>query len=156
MSSDKQYFLITYDVRDPRRLRRTSKTLLGYGHRIQKSVFRCRISRRQLERLRWELASILEGEDDLLIVELCARCTSKVRVRGPMRKDNLRPQELVRTQERNEHQGLQPAFGSSSDSQDPDHAGGAARGTPAGGAKSKRQQPKTHPWESDTRSFIIV
>jgi len=34
-----------------------------------------------MERMRWELSKILMPEDDLLIVELCASCISKVRSR---------------------------------------------------------------------------
>ena len=65
MPKDKNWRLVMYDVRDPKRLRKVAKHLEGYGSRIQYSVFRCRLSERQAERLRWELTTILEEEDDL-------------------------------------------------------------------------------------------
>jgi len=48
--------------------------LHGYGRRLQYSIFRCRLTSRQMERLRWELEKILTGEDRLLILSLCEPC----------------------------------------------------------------------------------
>jgi len=78
----KAWYLVAYDVREPRRLRRVAKQLEGYGQRLQYSLFRCRLHSRELERLQWELAKILEAEDDLLVIGLCGDCARKVRVRN--------------------------------------------------------------------------
>ena len=75
----KSWYLVLYDVRDSRRLQRTARILKGYGHRMQYSVFRCRLSLRDMERLRWEVARILEKEDDILFVPLCQSCIAKLR-----------------------------------------------------------------------------
>ncbi len=79
----RKWYLVTYDVRDDGRLRRTARLLEGYGDRIQYSVFRCRLTSREVERLRWQLAVILEREDDVIIIPLCDRCSSAVVQRGP-------------------------------------------------------------------------
>jgi len=79
----KRWFLVTYDVRDPKRLRRCAKQLKGYGSRIQYSVFRCRLTEREVEQMRWELNKLLKEEDDVLIVGLCDGCARRVRVRSP-------------------------------------------------------------------------
>ncbi len=79
MAEKKQWYLIAYDIRDPVRLRRTAKHLLGYGSRVQYSLFRCQLNKRQIERLRWELNKILHKEDDLLIIGLCGSCTAKIK-----------------------------------------------------------------------------
>lgn len=76
------WYLISYDVRDPGRLRRVARYLQGYGERLQYSVFRCRLSERSAERLRWELSKILNPEDGLLIISLCAPCAERVKHRG--------------------------------------------------------------------------
>jgi len=73
--------LVSYDVRDQKRLRRTAKLLQGYGARVQYSLFRCRLSDRDIERLRWELSRVLEDEDDVLFVGLCQSCIARVRAR---------------------------------------------------------------------------
>jgi CRISPR-associated protein Cas2 len=76
--AEKLWYLVTYDVREPKRLRDVAKHLEGYGERLQFSVFRCRLTERELERLRWELTQKMSTEDNLLIVGLCARCGAKV------------------------------------------------------------------------------
>lgn len=70
--------LVCYDVRDDKRLRRVAKVLEGYGERLQYSVFRCRLSGRERERLRWELAKVMGKEDDLLLVPLCQGCVGRL------------------------------------------------------------------------------
>ena len=76
-------YLLLYDVRDDRRLRQVAKILEGSGRRVQYSVFVCKLSETELERLCWELAKVLQDEDDLLVVELCKRCREKLRQRNP-------------------------------------------------------------------------
>ena len=56
----RHWHLISYDVRDPKRLRRVAKLLEGYGTRLQYSVFRCRLDELTLEKLHWELNKIME------------------------------------------------------------------------------------------------
>jgi CRISPR-associated protein Cas2 len=80
MMSTRHWHLISYDVRDPQRLRKVARTLEGYGSRIQYSVFRCRLDRTSLEKLRWELNQILDSVDDLLVIPLCEGCACQVPV----------------------------------------------------------------------------
>ena len=80
MGHDSKWWLVCYDVRDPKRLRAAAKHLEGYGHRIQYSVFRCWMSAQQMQRLRWELTEILEKEDDVLMIPLCSRCVEGLEV----------------------------------------------------------------------------
>lgn len=74
----KQWHLVSYDVRDPKRLRQVAKVLESYGTRVQYSVFRCRLDVRMIERLHWQLAEIMEEVDDLLVIPLCSRCAARV------------------------------------------------------------------------------
>jgi CRISPR-associated protein Cas2 len=74
----RHWHLVSYDVRDPKRLRRVAKKLEAYGTRVQLSVFRCRLDKLTLERLHWELQAIMEPEDDLLVIPLCGDCAAKV------------------------------------------------------------------------------
>lgn len=76
--SRKYWHLLTYDIRDPKRLRRVAQLLEGYGTRIQYSVFRCRLDHEQLEKLHWELNQIMSEEDDLLVIPLCGQCSKKI------------------------------------------------------------------------------
>lgn len=78
MAEPKLWHLVAYDIHDPSRLRRAAKHLLGYGFRLQYSVFKCRLTERQAERLKWELTQILADEDSLLMLGLCERCEAKL------------------------------------------------------------------------------
>lgn len=78
MTSQQKWNLVSYDVRDPKRLRRVAKLLEGYGERVQHSLFRVRATAERLEKLRWELSELMAVEDDLLVIPLCDRCAAKV------------------------------------------------------------------------------
>lgn len=80
--SNRHWYLLSYDVRDAKRLRATYKILRGSGERVQYSLFRCHLTRTELEALRWELEKVLEDEDDLLVIHLCPHCAGGVEVRG--------------------------------------------------------------------------
>lgn len=75
----RDWWLVAYDVRDDRRLRRVAKHMEGYGERLQYSLFRCHLSKREVERLRWELSKILMPSDSLMVIGLCGTCAARVR-----------------------------------------------------------------------------
>ena len=70
------WYLVCYDVRDPRRLRRCAKLMEGHGSRIQYSVFRCRLTPTQARQLQHELTQILKSEDQVLLIPICSRCAA--------------------------------------------------------------------------------
>lgn len=78
----RHWYLVSYDIRDDKRWRAAYKQLRGRGERVQYSLFRCHLTRTELEALRWELERILDAADDLLVVHLCPRCAAGVEVRG--------------------------------------------------------------------------
>jgi CRISPR-associated protein Cas2 len=64
-------YIVTYDIRDPKRLRRVYKHMLGWGDHLQLSVFQCEISDRELIELRAGLAQIIRPtEDQVLFVDI--------------------------------------------------------------------------------------
>jgi len=78
MAESKNYYLICYDIRDPKRWRKAHKLLKGYGEAIQYSIFRVRLNQRDREQLRWKLEQVLAEEDSLLIAGLCNRCVERI------------------------------------------------------------------------------
>lgn len=78
MAQAKNWYLICYDIRDPKRWRKAYKLLKGYGESLQFSIFRCWLSQRDREKLRWELEKILAAEDNLLLAGLCDRCVERI------------------------------------------------------------------------------
>jgi len=79
--SARGWSLVCYDIREGRRLRKVAKLLEGYGERVQYSVFRMRLTRKEEEELRWKLTRLTEAEDSFLIVALCGACGERVRAR---------------------------------------------------------------------------
>ena len=66
-------FLVCYDVRNPKRLRRTHKVMKAFGEAWQYSVFYCTL--KDIDRVRMENALRAEvnlKEDQVLIVDLGA------------------------------------------------------------------------------------
>jgi CRISPR-associated protein Cas2 len=75
--SQKNWYVICYDITEQKRWRKVYKRLEGYGRRLQYSIFRCRLTKTEVEKLRWELEKDLSKDDKLLILNVCERCESK-------------------------------------------------------------------------------
>lgn len=73
----KNWYVICYDITEPKRWRRAYKRLEGYGRRLQYSIFRCRLTKTEVEKLRSELEKILTDDDKLLILSICERCSGQ-------------------------------------------------------------------------------
>jgi CRISPR-associated protein Cas2 len=67
----RQAYIVTYDISDPKRLRKVFKTMLGFGEHLQLSVFRCELSQRELVELRAKLTHVVHRlEDQILFVDI--------------------------------------------------------------------------------------
>ena len=64
-------FLVTYDIRDDKRLRLVFKTMRNWGDHLQYSVFECQLTPIDLAKCRHELGRIIKhNEDQVLFVDL--------------------------------------------------------------------------------------
>jgi CRISPR-associated protein Cas2 len=64
-------YVVTYDICEPKRLRRVFRILLGYGDHLQYSVFRCELTPRERIELQGRLAEVIHHrEDQVLFVDL--------------------------------------------------------------------------------------
>ena len=64
-------YLVCYDICNPYRLAKVGKTMLGFGDRVQYSVFECRMSREELVRCQQRLTGIINTrEDQVMFVNL--------------------------------------------------------------------------------------
>lgn len=75
--AEKNWYVVCYDITEPARWRKVYKRLHGYGRRLQYSIFRCRLTKTEMEKLRWELEKELTNDDKLLILNVCERCEQK-------------------------------------------------------------------------------
>lgn len=64
----KNTFVVAYDISDAKRLREIARTMLGFGDRIQFSVFRCLLTDRQRELLFSAIVNIIHHKEDRVVV----------------------------------------------------------------------------------------
>jgi len=64
-------YIVTYDVREARRLRQIFKTMRGFGDHLQYSVFRCDLNAKDRVRMVSALTDVIKhDEDQVLIIPL--------------------------------------------------------------------------------------
>lgn len=64
-------YLVCYDIRDDKRLRKMAKVMRGFGDRVQYSVFRCMMGDKERAMLRDRVERVMNpSEDNVLIVDL--------------------------------------------------------------------------------------
>jgi len=82
-------YLVAYDIRDDRRLRKVASCMEGYGERLQYSVFVCDLSEQELVEMQVELEIRMKpSEDSVLVVDL-GRTDDATRFRFLGRHDPL-------------------------------------------------------------------
>jgi CRISPR-associated protein Cas2 len=67
----RQTYIVSYDISDPKRLRKVFKLMKGYGQHVQLSVFRCELTHRALVELRARLGDVIKHDvDQVLFVDV--------------------------------------------------------------------------------------
>lgn len=61
-------YIVTYDIRDPKRWRRVFRLMHGYGDWLQLSVFQCRLTRRRHAELIALLDEIIHHKEDHIVL----------------------------------------------------------------------------------------
>lgn len=76
-------YIVTYDIRDPKRLNKVHKTMCDYGNPRQYSVFECVLTDKNLVKMKHKLNEIIDREDDqILIIPLCNACKNNIETIG--------------------------------------------------------------------------
>lgn len=79
----KSLWIISYDIADSKRLRKVAKFLEGYGIRIQKSVFRLKVTDRDIQKVKWEISKKIMDEDSVFYFRFCNNCAKHVHKENP-------------------------------------------------------------------------
>jgi CRISPR-associated protein Cas2 len=67
----RRLYIVTYDISDPRRLRKVFKTMRGFGEHLQLSVFQCDLTQMARVEMQAALEEIIHHEEDkVLIIDL--------------------------------------------------------------------------------------
>jgi CRISPR-associated protein Cas2 len=76
-------YIVSYDISDPKRLRKVATACEDFGLRKQFSVFLCRLSATDFVRLRTRLYDLINLEkDQVLFIPLCAKCVQQIEALG--------------------------------------------------------------------------
>jgi len=60
-------YIVSYDISDPKRLRKVFKLLYGYGEHVQFSVFRCELAAMDRLQLMAKLKRLIHHEQDQVL-----------------------------------------------------------------------------------------
>lgn len=64
-------YLVTYDIRDDKRLRKVFKTMRDFGDHLQYSVFECQFTAVDLAKCRQALSDLIHhSQDQVLFIDL--------------------------------------------------------------------------------------
>lgn len=78
----KRFIVVAYDIEDDKKRRQVVKLLEAVGLRVNKSVFECFISDRQLEKLKLGIGRRVTRYDSILYYRLCRSCIERIERRG--------------------------------------------------------------------------
>lgn len=90
-------YVISYDIVSDRLRNKVAKVLLGYGKRVQYSVFECRISQEKFEELYRKMVLLMAGveEGNLRFYHLCGKCEKEIRELGMPKEDVTDLEETI-------------------------------------------------------------
>ncbi|MER3398992.1 MAG: CRISPR-associated endonuclease Cas2 [Chloroflexota bacterium] len=75
------WVVVCYDIPDDRRRLRAARVCLGFGMRVQRSVFEAELTKAQLKRLKAKLERVINREEDSVrIYKLCVECIRQTEV----------------------------------------------------------------------------
>lgn len=75
--------VVAYDIPDHKRRERLRKSLMRFGNAVQKSVFECDLTRRQIEQMERVVQGIISpAEDNVRYYQMCKNCAVEVQVFG--------------------------------------------------------------------------
>ncbi|WP_075202546.1 CRISPR-associated endonuclease Cas2 [Vibrio mexicanus] len=79
-----EHYLVCYDISSRTVRYRVEKELLGYGERVQYSVFECLLTFEQFQTLRHDIRQWLEDGDRVNYFRLCIHCLRRRITQGAM------------------------------------------------------------------------
>lgn len=90
------FYVISYDIAEPKRLRKVAKTMEDFGARVQFSVFECDLDAANLDRLIRRLRGVMKAQDDSVrFYALCQADVPRIRVLGHGTVSRVLPFEMV-------------------------------------------------------------
>ncbi|MDA3915700.1 MAG: CRISPR-associated endonuclease Cas2 [Deltaproteobacteria bacterium] len=75
--------LVTYDIANPKRLRRVARIMQDFGQRVQKSIFEVSLTPAVFKQMKFQIDNTIEpAEDGVKYFPLCRKCTTRTELIG--------------------------------------------------------------------------
>jgi len=71
------YYLVSYDIGDPKILRQAAKYLESQGVRLQKSVFLLYLPQHRVQTVKKQLETMVGEAHQVMLTPLCGRCMNE-------------------------------------------------------------------------------
>lgn len=85
------HIIVAYDIPENKRRERLRKALLTFGNPVQKSVFECDLTPRQLEKMTRVIKAIMSKDDDnVRYYQICKACAKMVEAFGGKPLDRIK------------------------------------------------------------------
>lgn len=68
MSDVEHLYVVTYDIRDPRRWRKVFQAMHSFGERLQLSVFQCRLGKERVLKMEEILRRLADQKEDHVVI----------------------------------------------------------------------------------------
>lgn len=90
-------YVISYDIVSDRLRNSIDKTLKGYGNRVQYSVFECKLSEKQYEKLYVKLKELMKNskEDTIRIYRICKNCEDNLIIIGTEKIERWEKKDVI-------------------------------------------------------------
>ncbi len=74
---------MTYDIANPKRLRRVARIMQDFGQRVQKSIFEVSLTPAVFKQMKFQIDNTIEpAEDGVKYFPLCRKCTTRTELIG--------------------------------------------------------------------------
>lgn len=91
---ERKFYLMAYDIGDPKRRLKIAKLMESLGARVQGSVFEAFLTEAELKKVMQRAGKIIEeGEDSLRFYQLCQACQRTIVILG--RGSISQPPEVI-------------------------------------------------------------
>jgi len=78
------FYMVCFDVCDPKRLRLVAREMKNFGKRVQLSVFECRLDENELNKLLRRIETLIDNnEDNIRCYSLCPKDIKGLIIDGP-------------------------------------------------------------------------
>lgn len=84
--------IVAYDISDNKRRERLRKSLRQFGNPVQKSVFECDLTQRQIEKMERVIRAIISvSKDNVRYYKICNACAGEAEIFGgkPLEKTQI-------------------------------------------------------------------